>query len=198
MSLTEFLSNCTPDELTERLLMLDKSIMELHQNGYFVVGNLLDIEVIDGQITLESFKNKIDYLSSGYNENGDKKDILEMCAIGVCAYNHFQSFYSNNEFLRYLFENFDLFLQNGNIPLDIAEYYELVFVNGNIDYMNSYLDKNNDEKGNNKARVYVKSTAIGRAFADKEAAFANVLLIPSIIVLVYLILLIGYFIIRLG
>lgn len=196
MSLTEFLSNCTPEELTERLLMLDKSIMELHQNGYYVVSNLLDIEVIDGQITLESFKNKIDYLNSGYNDNGDKKDIMEMCAIGVCAYNRFQTFYSNNEFLKYLSENFDLFLENGNIPEDIAKYYELVFVNGNIDYMNSYFAKDNVGKGNNKERVYVKSTAIGKAFADKEAAYANVLLIPAMVVLVYLIVLIGYFVIR--
>lgn len=196
MSLTEFLSNCTPEELTERLLMLDKSIMELHQNGYYVVSNLLDIEVIDGQITLESFKNKIDYLNSGYNDNGDKKDIMEMCAIGVCAYNRFQTFYSNNEFLKYLSENFALFLENGNIPEDIAKYYELVFVNGNIDYMNSYFAKDNVGKGNNKERVYVKSTAIGKAFADKEAAYANVLLIPAMVVLVYLIVLIGYFVIR--
>lgn len=196
MSLTEFLSNCTPEELTERLLMLDKSIMELHQNGYYVVGNLLDIEVNDGQITLSSFKDKVDYLNSGYNENGDKRDIMEMCAIGVCAYNRFQAFYCNNEFLKYLSESFDMFLENGNIPEDIANYYQLVFVNGNVDYMNSYLAKNNAGKGNNKARVYVKSTAIGRAFADKEAAYANVLLIPAMVVLVYLILLIGYFIIR--
>lgn len=196
MSLTEFLSNCTPEELTERLLMLDKSIMELHQNGYYVVSNLLDIEVIDGQIILASFKDKLDYLNSGYNNNGDKKDIMEMCAIGVCAYNRFQAFYCNNEFLKYLSENFDLFLENGNIPEDIAKYYELVFVNGNVDYMNSYLAKDNVGKGNNKARVYVKSTAIGRAFADKEAAYANVLLIPAMIVLVYLIVLIGYFLIR--
>ena len=196
MSLTEFLSNCTPEELTERLLMLDKSIMELHQNGYYVVSNLLDIAVNDGQITLASFKDKVDYLNSGYNDNGDKKDIMEMCAIGVCAYNRFQAFYCNNEFLKYLSENFDLFLENGNIPDDIAKYYELVFVNGNIDYMNSYFAKDNVGKGNNKARVYVKSTAIGKAFADKEAAYANVLLIPAMAVLVYLILLIGYFMIR--
>ena len=80
MSLTEFLSNCTPEELTERLLMLDKSIMELHQNGYYVVSNLLDIAVNDGQITLASFKDKVDYLNSGYNDNGDKKDILNVAA----------------------------------------------------------------------------------------------------------------------
>ena len=197
MSLTEFLSNCTPEELTERLLLLDKSMMELHQHGYFVVGNLLDIDVIDEKITLESFKNKVDYLNSGYNENGDKKDILEMCAIGVCAYNRFQTFYTNREFLSYLMENFEMFLENGRIPEDVAEYYQTIFVNGNVDYMNSYLDKkNNSGKGNNKQRVYTKSTAIGRAFADKEAAYANVLLIPSILVLMYLILLIGYFLLR--
>ena len=174
-------------------MLLDKSIMELHQNGFFVVGDLMNVEVIDDEITLESFKNKVDYLDSGYNVNGDKKDILEICAIGICAYNHFQTFYTNREFINYLMENLDVFLENGNIPKDVAKYYKSVLVDGNIDYMNNYFVKDtSSSKGNNNVRVYAKSTAVGKALADKNAAYVNVLLIPSILVLMYFVIAIIY------
>lgn len=197
MNLTSFLSNCTTEELTERLLMLDQSMKELHQYGLFVVGDLSRIEVIDDEITLESFKNKVDYLKSGYNLDGDMKDIREMCAIGICAYNHFGSLNTSDAFLEYLQSNLELFLQNPTIPSDIKVYYQTVFKDNAKEYMNDYLAKvSGENKGNNKANVKVKSTAVGRALADKEAAYVNVLLIPSILTLLYLIFLIIYFILR--
>lgn len=197
MNLTSFLSNCTTEELTERLLMLDRSMMELHQYGLFVVGDLSKIEVIDENITLESFKNKVDYLNSGYNPDGDMKDICEMCAIGICAYNQFGSLNTSDVFLEYLQSNLELFLQNPTIPGEIKEYYRFVLKENSKEYMNDYLVKvSGGNKGTNKANVKVKATAVGRALADKEAAYVNVLLIPSILVLVYLVLLIGYFLIR--
>lgn len=197
MNLTSFLSNCTTEELTERLLMLDRSMMELHQYGLFVVGDLSKIEVIDENITLESFKNKVDYLNSGYNPDGDMKDICEMCAIGICAYNQFGSLNTSDAFLEYLQSNLELFLQNPTIPGEIKEYYRSVLKENSKEYMNDYLVKvSGGNKGTNKANVKVKATAVGRALADKEAAYVNVLLIPSILVLIYLIFIVVYFIIR--
>ena len=197
MNLTSFLSNCTTEELTERLLMLDRSMMELHQYGLFVVGDLSKISVIDENITLESFKNKVDYLNSGYNPDGDMKDIREMCAIGICAYNQFGSLNTSDAFLEYLQSNLELFLQNPTIPGEIKEYYRSVLKENSKEYMNDYLVKvSGGNKGNNKANVKVKATAVGRALADKESAYVNVLLIPSILVLIYLIFIVVYFIIR--
>ena len=71
----------------------------------------------------------------------DKKDILEMCAVGICAYNGFTSFYTNNEFIAYLISNFDTFSHNGNIPDSILEYYQSVLVNGEFDYLNNLCQR---------------------------------------------------------
>lgn len=133
--------------------------------------------------------------NGGFNPHGDKKNILEMCAIGICAYNHFETYYTSREFINFLIDNLDMYLENGNIPSFMKEYYIDVFLRGNIDYLNNFLLKyetKNGGKGNSK--VYTKSTAVGRAFSEKEAAYTNILLIPAIIVLVLLIIVVVYFI----
>ena len=197
-TLKEYLSNENRDELTQKLIMFDKSIMELHQNGYFVVGDISNIDIINNEVTLASFKNKIDYLNSGYNVNGDKKNIVDLCAIGICAYNKFDRFFTNKEFVSYLIDNLEMFLENGNVPNEMQEYYIDVFARGNVDYLNNFLLKYNSDKGNtgkNNSRVYTKSTAVGRAFnTERESAYANILLLPAILVLIILIVFFVYFI----
>ena len=198
MDLVSFLNNCTLEELKERLLMLDQSMMELHDYGLFVVGDLSQITVIDDEITLQSFKNKVDYLNSGYDPNGDMNDIREMCAIGICAYNRFGSLNTSPMFIEYLKvkQNLEMYLQNKNIPSEIKDYYRAVLLDGKKEYMNSYFAKNNSNKGGNKANVMVKATAVGRALADRDAAYVNILLLPSILALLYLVFVIVYFIVR--
>ena len=196
MKLIEYLSNDTNEELTEKLIMLDKGIMELHQNGYFVVSDMADIDIIDNQLTLASFKDKIDYLNSGYNPNGDKQDILELCAIGICAYNHFDRFYTNREFINYLIDNLDMFLENGHVPKLMQEYYINVFSRMKVDYLNNFMLQYDNSNGNgkNNSRVYTKSTAVGRAFSERDEAYAKILILPAILLLVSLIAFFVYFI----
>ena len=195
MKLKEFLSNCNNEELTEKLILLDKSIMELHENGFFVVGDMADIDIIDDQVTLASFKNKIDYINSGFNNNGDKQDILELCAIGVCAYNRFDRYFTNKEFISYLIDNLEMFLENGQIPKLMQEYYIDVFARGKVEYLNNFMLGYDDKgSGKNNQRVYTKSTAVGRAFSDRDEAYAKILLLPAILVLVSLIVFFVYFI----
>ena len=197
VTVKDYLSHVPNDELMNRLVILDKSLDELHQNGLFVVCNILDIEIINDEVTLASFKDKVDYLDSGYNGNGDKQDILELCSIGVCAFNHFDKYYSSREFISYLMDNLEKFINNGKVPKVMQEYYLDVFGRGNISYLNEFLDKNkglSGGEGNNKGIVKTKSTAVGRAFANKDEGYVKVLLLPSIIVLVYLVCLVTYFI----
>ena len=111
MMLIDYFNGKDKDTITDRLIILDKSIMDLHNNGLFVVGDLANINVINDEITLASFKNKVDYINSGYNDNGVKKDILELCAIGICAYNDFNVLYTSKEFISYLIDNIDKFLE---------------------------------------------------------------------------------------
>ena len=197
MTVKDYLSHVPNDEIMNRLRILDQSIYELHQNGYFVVCNISDIDIINNEVLLASFKDKVDYLNSGYNSNGDKQDILELCSIGVCAFNHFDKYYSSREFISYLIDNLEKFINNGKVPKIMQEYYLDVFGRGNISYLNDFIEKNKDlsgGEGRNKGVVKTKSTAVGRAFATKDEGYVKVLLLPSIIVLVYLIGLVSYFI----
>lgn len=196
MKLRDYLMNISSEELTERLKYLDKAISELHNNGYYVVSDLADIEIINNEITLDSFKDKIDYLNSGINENGKNKDIIELCAIGICAYNKLSVLHTSKEFIEYVIENVEMFLEHGNMPSIIQEYYIDVFNRGNVNYLNSFIDKNMDkvESGRNNSKSYTKSTAVGRALAEKENAFASILLLPSLLALIYVLAVVVYFV----
>ena len=182
--------NISTEELTERLKYLDKAINELHNNGYYVVGDLADIEVVNDEITLDSFKDKIDYINSGINENGVNRDILELCSIGICAYNKLSVLHTSREFIEYVIENVEMFLEHGNIPSIIQEYYIDVFNRGHVDYLNAFLEKNIDKEGSSRSNsrgAYTKSTAVGRALSEKEnSAFASILLLPALLALIYI------------
>lgn len=200
LTLKDYLLDCPTEDLKERLIKLDASIMALHNNGLYIVNfDANHIKLYNDELSLASFNDKIDYLDSGINPNGDKHDILEMCAIGICAYNKFTIFYTNDEFLKYLASNFDAFCNNGKIPKEMLEYYESVLINGNIDYLNNYLYKKQNENANNNqvlgnSNRLSKSTAIGRAFDNsREAAYVSVLILPALIVLIYFVIIIILF-----
>ena len=190
--------NISEEELTERLKYLDKAINELHNNGYYVVGSLADIDIINNEITLDSFKDKIDYLNSGINVNGKNKDILELCSIGICAYNKLSVLHTSKEFIKYVIDNVEIFLEHGNMPSIMQEYYIDVFNRGNVDYLNEFINKNNDKEGSSRSNsrgAYTKSTAVGRAFSEKEnGAYASVLLLPALLALIYLVTIVVYFV----
>ena len=203
MTIKDYLSHVPNDEITNRLLLIDRRLYELHQSGFYVVCNIAEIEIFNDDVTLASFKNKVDYLNSGFNPHGDKQDILELSAIGICAYNHFDKYYSSKEFIKYLMDNLEHFISNGKVPRAMQEYYVEVFGRGNVIYLNVYLINTNvdinakqieSDGGRGSSMVKSLSTAEGRAFADKEAAYVKVLLLPSILVLVYLIALVSYYI----
>ena len=198
MKLRDYLVNISTEELTERLKYLDKAISELHSKKYYVVGDLADIEIINDQITLDSFKDKIDYTDSGINENGKQKDIIQLCCIGICAYNKLSVLHTSREFIEYVIENVEMFLEHGNIPDIMQEYYIDVFNRGNVDYLNVFLDKNIDKEGSSRSNsrgAYTKSTPVGRALSEKEdAAYASVLLLPALLALIYITVVVVYFI----
>lgn len=207
MKLREYLLDASHEELTERLKYIDKVLNELHDNGFFVVGDLLDIEIIDGKITLDSFKNKIDKLDSGYNINGDFSNKYELCLIGISAYNKLSalrtiSFHKSkkdrDEFIAFVNNNEDMLFEHGNIPSIIQEYYIDVFDRGNVGYLNDFIAKNEIKDGNsntNSLGAYTKSTDVGRALSDKEnGAFVSILVLPALLSLLYISAVVIYFI----
>lgn len=191
--------NISKDELTERLKYLDKALHELHDNGYFVVGDLANIEIINDEITIDSFKNKIDYLNSGYNINGDRKNILELCSIGICAYNKLSVLHTSKEFIDYVIENVEMFLEHGDMPSIMQEYYIDIFNRGNIGYLNDFIIKNDNSKdGNSKGNsfgAYTKATPVGKALSEKEnGAYVSVLMLPALLALMYISAIVIYFV----
>ena len=197
MKLRDYLLNISNEELTNRLIYLDKAIKELHSNGYYVVSDLAEIEIINNEVTLDSFKDKIDYVNSGINENGKNKDILELCSIGICAYNKLSVLHTSRDFIEYVIDNVEMFLEHGNMPSIMQEYYIDVFNRGNVNYLNDFIEKNNIQENNgraNKKGAYTKSTAVGRAFSEKESsAFASVLMLPALLALIYILVVVVYF-----
>ena len=173
IKLRDYLMNISKEELTERLKYLDKAISELHENGYYVVGDLADIDIINDEVTIESFKDKIDYLNSGINEQGKNKDILQLCCIGISAFNKLSVLHTSKDFIVYVIDNVEMFLEHGNMPSFMQEYYIDVFNRGKVDYLNSFLAKMYDKTGStreNSKGSYQKelANAAGRAFSQKE------------------------------
>ena len=196
--------NISTEELTSQLKYLDKSIHELHDNGYFVVGDLADIEIINDKITVGSFKNKIDYLKSGYNINGDKANIFELCLIGISAYNRLPALRTmtlhgseedRNRFINFIMSNEEALFEHGNIPSIIQEYYIDVFDHGNITYLNDFILKNEiKDEGGHSIGAFTKRTDVGKALSEKEnGAFVSVLLLPAMIALIYISVVVIYF-----
>ena len=209
MKLREYLMNISNEELTNKLEYLDKALRELHSNGYYVVGDLGDIEIINNEVTIDSFKGKIDYLNSGYNINGDKSNIFELCLIGISAYNKLSalrtiSLHASKEdrdkFVEFIMNNEEMLFEHGNIPSIIREYYIDILDRGNIGYMNDFIlnnqVKDNGSSGRNTSiGAYTKSTAVGRAFSEKDnMAFVSVLIIPAMLALIYISIVVIYFV----
>ena len=197
MKLRDYLMNISNEELTKRLIYIDRKIMELNKEGKYYVGDLADIDVINNEITLESFKNKYDYLKSGYNINGDYDNIIQLCAIGICAYNKLSVLHTSKEFINYVIDNVEMFLEHGNIPNIMQEYYINIFNRGKIDYLNNFLSNNNSDlmeagRGNSRGS-YTKSTAVGRALSEKDSAFVSVLILPAMLALIYISVVVIYF-----
>lgn len=206
MNLIEYLYNCNgdKDKITNILVLLDKCIMELHENGLYVKGDMRLIKVIDNKFLEESFNGLLgelnpDNIENNYYEQDPKSmDIIEICTMGICVYNNVYSFYVNHEFLNYLRQNLNVYLDTEFVPKDIAEYYKNVFQDFDLSYLNDFLiKKENSGKSSGNVIVYQKSTPIGKALENKENAFINVLLLPSILTLIYLFFIASYFLFQL-
>ena len=94
--------------------------------------------------------------------------------------------------------NIKNFNQNSQIPEEFYEYYEDLFINGNINYLNDYLENKKQEAGRTTNLRKTLASEAGRALSgfqiekQDNSAFVNILFIPSILALLYLIGLVIY------
>ena len=170
--LSEEYKNLTTDEITNLLIKEDLELIERHNNGLY--GN--------------------NWADSNQNIN---IDIVRLCIMGICMYNKLSNININSrEFIEYVIDNIEMFLEHGRIPNIMQKYYIDVLNRGNVDYLNNFLLKhgNEEKEGMSNSRgAYTKSTAVGRALVDKESAFVSVLILPAMLVLVYISVVVIYF-----
>ncbi len=184
------------DEITNLLIGLDHMLEMIHNNGLCIYDfNPKKIILYNDKFTNQSFNGLINDI--GIAENMKTLNIYQLAKIGLMAYNNqVVDGRMNQEFFEFIRDHLNDFNQNGNIPEEIYEYYEEIFKRLNISYMNNYLIKKMQEQSGNENSITMRkslSTAVGRAYAKEDSdAFVNILFIPSIIALVYLICLFIY------
>jgi len=193
-----------PYDLTSKLLLMDSALMQIHASGRYVSSSLLDAVVVDNKIDPSSIQ--IDVFDAEKNENDYAQDIMELCAIGVCAYNRmgesegYPKYFTSSEFIHGLSDNIEPFIAREDIPEEVKDYYRTIFTLLDIKYMNNYfeeLKKNDGGKGN--ARQLIYSTPQGRALAnnnDNPNAFTFIIAIPITLVVSYVLTMIVIIIIK--
>lgn len=185
------------DELTRTLLEFDYMLKLLHSNGFCIYDfDPKKIILENGKLTFNSFRNVLNDI--GISQNSKEINIYQLSKIGLMSYNNIiTDGKMNQEHFDFIRNNLEQFNQNGFIPEDIYEYYEEIFRRLSITYLNDYLNKKKEELSSNQNTNVMRkslSTAVGRAYAkeDKENAFVNILFIPSLLALGYIIGLIIY------
>ncbi len=182
--------------LTDKLLLMDRALMQVHHDGKFVSSSLLDAYIIDDKIDPASIER--DVFDPEKNDKDYAQDIMELAAIGICAYNHFgesegfPKYFTSPEFIASLTDinQLEMYLNRSDIPEEVKDYYRSVFTLFDIKYMTSYLEEQQKNGGKGNARVLTYSTPEGRAFANNQeqnAAFASIISIPAVLAIVYII-----------
>ena len=185
------------EELTRILLEFDHMLELLHNNGFCIYDfDPKKIILENGKLTFNSFKNVLNDI--GVSQNIKEINIYQLSKIGLMSYNNvIVDGKMNQEHFDFIRDNLETFNQNGYIPEDIYEYYEELFRRLNVTYLNDYLLQKQKEKNSNQNTNIMKKTLatdIGRAYAkeDNDFAFINILFLPSMIALGYIIGLIIY------
>ncbi len=191
----EYLDN--PEMLVNVLTLLDATIKYIHSKGYYLIDfNPTKIILVNKTPNLNDYRSLISPID--YDPKRDINiNIYQMAKIGLMAFNHIKTDGNmNQDHFNFIVENLKNFNQNGNIPNDFYEYYEDLFINGNISYLNDYLENKNKEAGRSQGIRKSLATEAGRALSSNglqlsqtsdNNAFVNILFIPSILALLYLI-----------
>jgi len=185
------------EELTNVLIQLDNALEYLHNHGFCIYDfEPKKIVLYDKKLKLNSFAGLLNDIN--VNQNAKQVNIYQLCKIGLFAYNGIPVDGNMNmkhyNFLQTYLQEFN---KRGQIPSEIYEYYEDVLLRTNIVYLNDYLvQKKQELNGNQSTNVRRKSktTSIGTAFANNEAAYVNVLFLPTIITLIYILSLVLFII----
>lgn len=187
MKFSEYFSSLELDQILDSLVRFDKNLKRLHVNGYYMVEDFSNIKIDNPESLTFAYNNKVGKINQDIYYNCDKHDILELCIVGLCAYNDILYYNTSNEFIYYVMNNIDTFLNNIDIPDILKEYYQEVFINNNIIYLNDFLyKKRKDNSGRSNARKYVKTTNAGVFLTEQEKAYIYIFYIPVLVSIIVL------------
>lgn len=219
MKLIEYLSDVPSEEITQRLLKLFDGLWKVHNYninnpklyektpGFYFTKDLREVEV--NEEGLYYIENAVDYIIDDESIKKKNWDIIELCIIGICAYDNISEYFNiyndyagTMNFIRSVRDKIDDYTGNAMVPPVMREYFIDVLVRSNYDYASNYYYKNYQDKeldgGRETGRVKTKSTPAGRAMAamydNNQNAYADVLLLPALLTLIYLVTFITYFI----
>ena len=191
-----------PEMLANVLKLLDGTVRYIHQQGFYIRDfNPSKIILTNQTPNLFNFQGLIERV-----DDDPRRDIniniYQMAKIGLMAYNHFPiDGKMNQDHFDFILNNLQEFNRNGLIPNDIYEYYEDLFINGNVNYLTTYLENKNALEGRSTGIRKSLATEAGRALSanglqlnpnNEDKAFVNILFIPSILALLYLVGLVIY------
>ena len=201
MNLTDLLNEYQDDPYLEGevLKALDYIMKYIHEHGYFILDfNPNKIRLIKGKLTVDSFRGLLQKAET--DTRGKNINILQAAKIGIMAFNNMKiDGNMNQEYFNFIRDNYSKLNPNSIIPEDINEYYGDIFLRGIMGYMVDYINKKQEEarlnSGNTNNLRKSLSTEAGRALAGNQflnddrrnAAYVNILFIPSLITLIYLI-----------
>ena len=170
------------------------TVKYIHSKGFFIIDiNPKKIILVNNTPDLNNFKGLISPID--YDPTRDINiNIYQMAKIGLMAFNNMTvDGKMNQEHYNFIVYNIKNFNQNSQIPEEFYEYYEDLFINGNINYLNDYLESKKQEAGRETNLRKTLATEAGRALSGFQVerqdnnAFVNILFIPSILALLYLI-----------
>lgn len=190
MTLYDYLQELSDnsEELTNVLIQLDNALEYLHNNGFCIYDfEPKKIILYNKKLTFNSFSGILNDINVSHNAK--YVNIYQLCKIGLFAYNGMPvDGNMNNNHYNFLQTYLEEFNKKGQIPSEIYEYYEEVILRSNVIYLNDYLVQKRQELNGNQntnVRRKTKATSIGTAFVSNEAAYVNVLFIPTVIAFVY-------------
>ena len=208
MTVREYLKDSSPEELTTKLRYIDWLLLKLHNKGFYLMMNLNDAEIIDGEFSMKSPHNKFDYVNGGIDSRGINRNFIQLCVIGLCAYNHVTVTDITDEFLRGVIYFLDKYLACETMPEEMREYYKDVFKRNNLDSVNNFIKEyyENNKEESDKGRAYVKrlpgteipeDVVIPEIKDDNNYAntgYASILLVPALLALIYIVTVVVYFV----
>lgn len=208
VKLRNYLQNNQDIEQNRKLFYeMSKTMEYIHGHGYYIKSfNLDEVEILNLEKLSPIQYNTVIKMDEENKEERTHEDIYNLAFMQIGIYSDMLDVL-RPEFLKDHFESFTIFL-----PEDDVAYFRGIVTKGASVYYSKYIDERNKMKmhqlidqtgeassiGNGKQKS--KSTAVGRAFVDKDtkklytdisrpdAAYISFLLIPLIMIILALVL----------